>query len=132
MKREVTQSIALSPEEKEVIYILAFAERMKPGTLARELFYRGLYDYLQDREVHAPKMDHEIYEDLVQLIETDSSLQKARSSVVESPNQGKKSRPQVHEMDRHIIPAPELGLEIDQDTSTNSFHSEVLPKIRSK
>lgn len=81
MKRESTQSIAVSPEEKNAVEVLALAERMKPATFARAIFYKGLSQYLKDRKPHAPKRDEEVYEEIVKLIDSEDELRKIKAVV---------------------------------------------------
>lgn len=80
-KRESTQSIAVSSEEKELIEILSAAHGLKPATLSRKLLYRGLYDYLQDKQIEAPELDSEIFSSVCELIESDKRLSKAKEVI---------------------------------------------------
>lgn len=81
MKKTTSQSMAVSDEEKAAIEVIALAERMKPGTFVREIFFRGLSGYLEDREVHAPARNEEIYVRLIKLIESDEELRRMKEVV---------------------------------------------------
>jgi hypothetical protein len=79
--REATQSIAVSPEEKIAIEVLALAERMKAATFARHVFYRGLYQYLQDRVVHAPVMEDQVFAEVMKIINQEATLSEIKGVV---------------------------------------------------
>lgn len=84
-KKEATQSIAVSSDEKLTFEVLAVAEGMKPATFARNMLYRGLEQYLDDRQAHGPRLDTEVYASLLELIEKDKSLKNVKR-VVEMRN----------------------------------------------
>lgn len=73
-KRYKTQSISVSEEELEAIKVLAKKKRVKPAALARELFYRGVFDFLLDGEIFASESNDEIFDRLKAFIETGISL----------------------------------------------------------
>lgn len=64
INRYKTQSISVNEEELQAIKDLALRLRMKPAALARDLFYRGLVDFLDDGLIHAEETDDEIFERL--------------------------------------------------------------------
>lgn len=68
INRYKTQSISVNDEELEAIKRLAESKRMKPAALARELFYRGLSDFLSDGNIHAVETDGEIFENLLRYL----------------------------------------------------------------
>lgn len=73
--------MAVSSEEKLAIEVLALSERMKPATFVREIFFRGLHDYLKDGEPHAPDRDDEIYAEIVERISNSPELRKIQRLV---------------------------------------------------
>lgn len=81
MKKTTAQSMSVSEEEKMTIEVLAVFERMKPAAFVREIFYKGLYQYLQDKSAHAPSRDDAIYDDVVKLIEGNTDLQQIKQVV---------------------------------------------------
>jgi hypothetical protein len=80
-KKEATQSIAVSADEKVAIEVLAIAARLKPATFARQIFYRGLSQYLEDRETYPAVRDDEIYQALAKLIDDDPTLARIKEVV---------------------------------------------------
>lgn len=80
-KKEETQSIAVSEEEKLLIAVLASAHGIKPATAARQLLFRGISGYLKDRSLQASELDTEIYAELVRLVDTDQRLSRIREVV---------------------------------------------------
>ncbi len=95
MKRETSQSLAVSQEEKLAIEVVANAERLKPATFARAIFYRGLSAYLQDRRVHAERQEEDIYGELERLINSDPALIRLRELIQTKKDAGEalKHRP---------------------------------------
>ena len=108
MKKESTQSIAVSAEEKMTIEVLAVAARMKPATFARHILYRGLSQYLQDREVHAQMTDEQIYVELVKLIEEDESLARIKE-VIELRKELERAPQPSTEQEGHRVPLSKPG-----------------------
>jgi hypothetical protein len=80
-KKEQTQSIAISAEEKQAIEVIALAARVKPATLARHLLYRGIYQFLKDGEVYEGVTDEDIYRALEHYIQQDENLSRIKEMV---------------------------------------------------
>lgn len=59
---------------------------MKPATFTREMFFKGVLQYLKDWKVRSPKRDEEIYEEVPRLVESDAEL--ARMKQVAEPRAG--------------------------------------------
>ena len=70
--REQTQSIAVNEEEKLLIEILAVANGSKPASVARSLLFRGLVQFIADRQVREPGLlEDEVRQQLADLISED-------------------------------------------------------------
>jgi hypothetical protein len=81
MKKTTAQSMSVSEAEKVVIEVLALAERMKPAAFVREIFYRGIFDYLQDKKVHAPIRNEILYTEINRRIEANNELKRLKEMV---------------------------------------------------
>lgn len=77
-KREETQSIAVSDEERFLLRVLAKSQGIKPATAARFLLYRGLAGYLRDHSLRGLQDETEIFTAMSTLIKTDARLKKAK------------------------------------------------------
>lgn len=64
INRYKTQSISVNEEELQAIKELAARARMKPATLARGLFYRGLAAFLKDGSVYAEETEDQTFQGL--------------------------------------------------------------------
>src|SRR5437868_12218507 len=82
MARENTQSIAVEADEKLLLDVLARGNRTKPATLARQLLYRGLHDFLKDGGIHPDEEESEIKEALDKHIEKDKKLKRIKEKVL--------------------------------------------------
>jgi hypothetical protein len=70
-KKEATQSVAVSEDEKQLLEVVAVANGMRPATAARHLLFRGLAAYLKDKQIRTLTFDEDILRDLRKLIRED-------------------------------------------------------------
>jgi hypothetical protein len=95
-KRYDSISIGANEAEKEVIAILAKAEGAKPASIARQLLYRGIEEYLKDQKFKGQSLEHEIFRDLVDFINSETRLKKAKELIEsEKAEKAANDKPQI-------------------------------------
>lgn len=78
MKRVIAQSFAVSDDEKLAIEVLAAGEGLKGGTFVRQMFYRGLSQYVRDPGTPPEETEEEVFELALRLIESDKKLSRLK------------------------------------------------------
>lgn len=75
------QSIALTSEEKESLEILHTWSGVRPATLARALYYRGIAAFLKDGKIKTAQDEEQLAVDLESYIDEHEQLRQARQIV---------------------------------------------------
>ena len=82
MKRYGSISIAANEDEKLIVETLAKNEGIQPSTLARQILYRGLEEFLKDQKFRGQLLEGEIFQTVTEMVERDAALQKAKAAVL--------------------------------------------------
>lgn len=81
LKRYNTQTIAFSDEEKDALEVLSIWSGIKPASLARSLFYRGIESFLQDKKLQSGRDENDIHADVDKLISADKEMKACRAII---------------------------------------------------